>query len=79
MQERINQLESVILEKEAFLKGTDYQSIREYEGGEPMPQSVKEARAMARQAINDAQAEIEVLRAKMKEEEENEIDHSHME
>lgn len=68
MQERINQLESLVLEKKAFLASTDYQSIREYEGGEPMSNETKEARAAARKDINDLQEEIDKLKEEMEKE-----------
>ena len=37
------------------LAQTDYQSIREFEGGEPMPDNIREKRAMARARINELQ------------------------
>lgn len=74
MQERINQLESLVLEKKAFLASTDYQSIREYEGGEPMSKETKDARAAARKDINDLQEEIDELKREM-EEEQHEHEH----
>ena len=37
------------------LAQTDYQSIREFEGGEPMPDYIREKRAMARARINELQ------------------------
>jgi hypothetical protein len=53
---------SIISENEAYLKATDYQVIRQTEGGTPMSDEVKEKRAMARIAINDAQIEIETIK-----------------
>ena len=37
------------------LAQTDYQSIREFEGGEPMPDYIRKKRAMARARINELQ------------------------
>lgn len=62
-QERLDSLHEQILEKEAYLNATDYQTIREVEGGEPMSDEVKSLRADARRAINNAQAEINLLDA----------------
>lgn len=60
---RLNRLHEQIIEKEAYLNATDYQTIREVEGGEPMSDEVKSLRADARAAINAAQAEIVELEA----------------
>lgn len=61
--ERLNRLHEQIIEKEAYLNATDYQTIREVEGGEPMSDEVKSLRADARATINSAQAEIAELEA----------------
>lgn len=52
-------------EKKLYLKRTDYQSIRESEGGEPMPQEVKAARAQARIEINGLQEEVSDLETQL--------------
>ena len=59
----INEQCVIITDNENFLRNTDYQTIRETEGGEPMSAETKAARAEAREAINNAQAEIERLEA----------------
>ena len=56
--ERLNRLHEEILKAENFLNSTDYMTIREMEGGEPMPEEVKQKRAEARVKINDCQARI---------------------
>lgn len=64
----INELEGKINALKEYLNNTDYQVLREQEGGEKMSIEVKTARAKAREDINIIQKEIEVL----KEQEENE-------
>lgn len=61
--ERLNRLHEVILRAENFLNSTDYMTIREMEGGEPMSEEVKALRADARAAINASQAQIAKLEA----------------
>jgi hypothetical protein len=56
--EQLNRLHEEILKAESFLNSTDYMTIREMEGGEPMPEEVKQKRAEARAIINECQAQI---------------------
>lgn len=56
--EQLNRLHEEILKAENFLNSTDYMTIREMEGGEPMPKEVKQKRAEARARINECQAQI---------------------
>ena len=56
--EQLNRLHEEILKAESFLNSTDYMTIREMEGGEPMPEEVKQKRAEARVIINECQAQI---------------------
>ena len=56
--EQLNRLHEEILKAENFLNSTDYMTIREMEGGEPMPEEVKQKRAEARARINECQAQI---------------------
>ena len=53
-----------ILKLKSFLISTDYQAIREFEGGEPMSDEVRTQRADARARINELQeliAETEAI------------------
>ena len=59
----LNTYYSEILNLKTFLLSTDYQSIREFEGGAPMSDKIREARANARTRVN----ELEELIAKTKE------------
>ena len=59
----LNTYYSEILNLKTFLLSTDYQSIREFEGGAPMSDEIREARANARTRVN----ELEELIAKTKE------------
>ena len=59
----LNTYYSEILNLKTFLLSTDYQSIREFEGGAPMADEIREARANARTRVN----ELEELIAKTKE------------
>ena len=59
--EQINELQSLILEAEAELASKDYMTIRESEGGAPMPDDVKARRATLRIEINDYQVQIKSL------------------
>ena len=52
-----------VLKLKTFLSRTDYQSIRESEGGAPMSDEIRQGRANARARIN----ELEELIAKTKE------------
>ena len=45
-----------------LLTDTDYQVIREMEGGAPISSTLSERRALARTRINAAEAEIERLK-----------------
>ena len=56
--------EAEILKLKTFLISTDYQAIREFEGGEPMSDEVRTQRADARARINELQkliAETEAI------------------
>lgn len=68
-QESINKKNGEINDKKIFLKRTDYQAIREMEGGEPMQADIKQQRAQARADINTLEAEVVQLEAQLKEEE----------
>ena len=53
-----------ILKLKTFLISTDYQAIREFEGGEPMSDEVRTQRADSRARINELQkliAETEAI------------------
>ena len=69
IREQINQQCVIITNAENFLHDTDYMSIREYEGGAPMPEEIKTQRAEARVTINTAQAIIAELEAQEAQEE----------
>ena len=69
IQEQINQQCVIITNAENFLHDTDYMSIREYEGGTPMPEEIKTRRAQCRVDINEAQAIIEELERQKEQEE----------
>ena len=47
-----------ILKLKMLLSNTDYQTVREFEGGEPMPAEIREKRANARTRINELEALI---------------------
>ena len=49
---------SQLAEAKAYLASTDYMAIREFEGGEPMPEAVKLERAAKRLLINSLEAEF---------------------
>ena len=63
----INELGAKIHEARAYLTSTDYQRLRELDGGEPMSAGVKTKRIECRALINDYQEEIEALRAEWEE------------
>ena len=63
----INELGAKIHEARAYLNSTDYQRLRELDGGEPMSAEVKAKRIEYRALINDYQEEIEALRAEWEE------------
>ena len=63
----INELEAKIHEARAYLNSTDYQRLRELDGGEPMSSEVKNKRIECRSLINECQEEIEALRAEWEE------------
>lgn len=50
-----------------YLNSTDYQRLREPDGGEPMSSEVKSKRIECRSVINECQEEIEALRAEWEE------------
>ena len=58
----INELGAKIHEARAYLNSTDYQRLRELDGGEPMSAEVKTKRIECRALINECQYEIEALR-----------------
>jgi hypothetical protein len=68
-QEQINFLQSQILQLESRLSEKDYMTIREQEGGEPMPDDIKVERAQFRLMINQLQDQIAILQATLIEEE----------
>ena len=47
LREQINEQCAIITGAKNYLASTDYLSIREYEGGEPMPIEIKTKRAEA--------------------------------
>lgn len=61
-EELINEQCSIIHEEKNLLSDTDYQVIREIEGGTPISATLSARRAMARMRINAAEAEIERLK-----------------
>lgn len=63
----INELGTKIHEARAYLNSTDYQRLRELDGGDPMSAEVKEKRVACRALINECQEEIEALRAEWEE------------
>lgn len=58
----INEQCSIIHEEKNLLSDTDYQVIREMEGGTPISATLSARRAMARMRINAAEVEIERLK-----------------
>ena len=46
-----------------YLNGTDYQRLREADGGEPMSDEVKAKRATAREVVNECELNIFRLQA----------------
>ena len=67
--DEINVRYSEIIELKNYLNDTDYQTLREFEGGEKMSEEVKNKRSEARLRINVLQAEISEFEARMQEEE----------
>lgn len=59
----LNEYYGVISENKWYLSNTDYQTLRETEGGEPMSEEVKVKRAEARATINEYQAKVKELEA----------------
>ena len=56
--------EAEILKLKTFLISTDYQAIREFEGGEPMSEEIRKKRSDSRARINELQeliAETEAI------------------
>lgn len=66
--DEINVRYSEIIELKNYLNDTDYQTLREFEGGEKMSKEVKNKRSEARLRINVLQAEISEFEARMQEE-----------
>lgn len=58
----INSQGGIIHNEKNLLSDTDYQVIREMEGGAPISATLSARRAMARMRINAAEAEIERLK-----------------
>ena len=54
----INQRYQKIFVLKDYLTSTDYQRIRELDGGDPMKEEVRLKRAKARERINELEAEI---------------------
>ena len=52
----LNTYYAEILKLKILLSNTDYQTIREFEGGEPMSAEIREQRANARTRINELEA-----------------------
>ena len=69
--DEINVSYSEIIELKNYLNDTDYQTLREFEGGEKMSEEVKNRRSEARLRINVLQAEISEFEARMQEEEQD--------
>ena len=67
--DEINVRYSEIIELKNYLNDTDYQTLREFEGGEKMSEEVKNKRSEARLRINVLQAEISEFEARIQEEE----------
>lgn len=63
----INNLGAKIHNARTYLNSTDYQRLRELDGGEPMSSEVKNKRIECRSIINECQEEIEALRAEREE------------
>ena len=57
----INQRYQKIFVLKDYLSSTDYQRIRELDGGEPMKEEVRLKRAEARESINKPEDEIAAL------------------
>ena len=57
----INQRYQKIFVLKDYLTSTDYQRIRELDGGDPMKEEVRLKRAKARERINALEAEIVAL------------------
>ena len=57
----INQRYQKIFVLKDYLSSTDYQRIRELDGGEPMKEEVRLKRAEARESINKLEDEIAAL------------------
>ena len=51
----LNTCHSEVLGLKSFLISTDYQAVREYEGGEPMSDEIRKKRSDARARINELQ------------------------
>ena len=71
--DEINVRYSEIIELKNYLNDTDYQTLREFEGGEKMSEEVKNRRSEARLRINVLQAEISEFEARMQEEEQENV------
>ena len=72
----INELEAKIHEARAYLNSTDYQRLRELDGGDPMSTEVKTKRVECRALINECQHETEALRMEWDEAIKNDTMHS---
>ena len=59
----LNAYYGVIEQNKSFLTSTDYKTIREAEGGEQMDKKTKDARAEAREVINQYQEWVEEIEA----------------
>ena len=71
--DEINVRYSEIIELKNYLNDTDYQTLREFEGGEKMSEEVKNRRSEARLRINVLQSEISEFEARMQEEEQENV------
>ena len=67
-EELINEQCVIMHNEKNVLHDTDYQVLREMEGGMPMSAEMRERRTLARARINDAEVEIERLKSEQMEE-----------
>ena len=67
-EELINEQCVIMHNEKNMLHDTDYQVLREMEGGIPMSAEMRERRTLARARINDAEVEIERLKSEQMEE-----------
>lgn len=73
-EELINEQCVIMHNEKNLLHDTDYQVLREMEGGVPMSAGMRARRALARARINDAEVEIERLKSEQMEEQQLSIE-----